>query len=225
MQFLWAVYFKLTSKFKLRNLKNQYDEILKYLKNENVKIISEREYYKSPQTNKATILLRHDVDKKLSTISLIREIERNNGVTSTLHIRVKERTYSLNDLKKINLNGFDFALHLESNDLKEIKKDKATLEKIVKRKIIGASIHGGYYSGKDITKDKILTNLKKAGFKYITYYNEGDHYVKESGMMLIPYIISDLEIVQRGYKEFMRQLKEIVRKRACSSLNTHPEYF
>jgi len=37
------------------------------------------------------------------------------------------------------------------------------LEKTVKRKIIGVSIHGGYYPDKNISKKKILQNLKKAG--------------------------------------------------------------
>ena len=225
MKLLWDVYFKLTSKFKLRNLRYQYDDILQYLKLAGVNVTDEKRFYNSKNSKKATVLLRHDVDRRLDTISLIRQIEKKNKVTSTLHIRAKGRTYDLNELKRMNLSGFDIALHLESSELDDIKRDKMALEKAVKRKIIGASIHGGYYSGKDITKEKILNNLKKAGFKYITYYNEKDQPVKENGMLLIPYVISDLEIVQRGYKRFMKRLENIIEKGACTSLNTHPEYF
>jgi len=212
----------------LKDLKRQYNEILTHLREQNVFIMDEREYYKFYKSSKlkgAIIILRHDVDRNLKNIKVIKQIEKRNKVRSTLHLRAKERTYKLKELKSLDLRGFDIALHLESSSLDEIKKDKMSLEKTVKRKIIGASIHGGYYPGKNISKKKILQNLKKAGFKYITFFNKGNYPIKKYGMLLIPYRISDLEIVQSGYKEFMRQLNDIIKRNGCSSLNTHSEYF
>lgn len=213
-------------KFILRNLREQYDEMLAYLRNNNVRIMGERKYLYSSRPKKATIILRHDVDRNLKSIDMIRRIEKKNMVRSTLHLRVKERTYKIEDLKKLDLKGFDVALHLESSALEDIKKDKDILEKATGRKVIGVSIHGGYYPNKSIiSKKKLLQNLKKAGFKYITGYNESGCPKTEYGILLIPYIISDLEIVQSGYKEFMKKLNKIIEKGGCSVLNTHPEYF
>ncbi len=216
-------------KTKLIKLKLQYRRIIRHMQNKNVMITDERTFYKSLRPGKQpkgpVIILRHDVDRSLRKIKKIGKIESKFGVRSTLHLRVKERTYKLKDLNKLDLKNFDVALHLETNDANEMKKDKKTLEKMTGRKIIGASIHGGYYPGKNISKKRILKNLKKAGFKYITFYNKGRYPVKEFGIILIPYLISDLEIVQSGYKMFMKELDDIIRKEACSSLNTHPEYF
>jgi len=211
-------------KIKLINLKRDYDEILKYLKEKNIKILNEKQFYnywnKHKKIKEPIFILRHDVDRSIKNIKIIEEIEKKHGVKSTLHIRVKNKSYKLKNIKKIKWKNFDIALHIEFDNLNDAKNDKNALEKLTHRKIIGSSIHGG--GNYHISKRKCLNILENLGIKYIVNFNYDFFPKKENNILLIPCKISDIDSLTKN--KFIENIDMVIKKGGCSSINIHPEY-
>lgn len=209
-------------RLKLRNLRTTYIQTLSYLKENKVKIVSEREFYYLNNKKGPMIILRHDVDRNVKKIDVLREIENNFDVQSTLHLRTRKKGY-LEKMRKINLESFDVSLHIEFNNLAEAKEDMKKLEYLSGKRVIGCSMHGGRSKTK-LKKDELVEIMKKAGLRYIGDFNFTYNPIKYNGITLLPYMISDIGVGSAKFKEFKKAIDKLIKHKGISEMNIHPEY-
>jgi hypothetical protein len=139
------------------------------------------------------ILMRHDVDLSLISVLKIAEIENSLKIKSTYFIRTKGifDVFSGKNsaiVRKISELGHEIGIHYDSDIIakKDFKKEmvgiKANMEKIIKKRIFGASLH----------------KVKKLGTKNeINKLNFAEEYLDDLGLEYDAY--SDIFIRKMKY--------------------------
>jgi hypothetical protein len=139
------------------------------------------------------ILMRHDVDLSLKSALNIAEIENSLGISSTYFIRTNGifDVFSGKNsaiIKKISELGHEIGIHYDSDIIakrdfkKEILSIKTKMEKIIKKRIFGASLH----------------KVKKSGIKEeINKLNFAEEYLDDLGLEYDAY--SDIFIRKMKY--------------------------
>ncbi|MCD4664184.1 MAG: hypothetical protein K8R68_02865 [Bacteroidales bacterium] len=206
---------------KLKKLKITYEKILKIAKKHGVKILNEREFYHYMEKKSFDItaiqepilVLKHDVDRMLSPISLIDEIEKKYNASSTYHVRADEKQYLLSDAKKV-FNRLDVALHL----VEDVTEDKAKFQNYFPD-VIGCSTHGGHE--KQFVFNKDLVKELGEHFKYVSdgLLRPGP-IEQQNFFLLIPIDSADIY-----YENLIEKLKIAIDNNKVMVLNTHVEYF
>lgn len=207
--------------FKLRNLRKDYEKLLQRAKGNNVKILNEREFYnyikekdfKLSTINEPILVLKHDVDRMLSPIPIINEIEKKYNASSTYHVRADEIQYSLEDAKEY-FKDKDVALHL----IGEVKHDKGNFIKHFPD-VIGCSTHGGHEK-QFIFNDDLIAELSE----HFAYVSDGllrpePIHLKDK-FLLIPIDSADIY-----FEDLFHKLNHAIRDKKIMILNTHVEYF
>ena len=205
----------------LRNLPKTYEKMLAKAIHSNMKVFNEREflnYFKSDiysieKSNEAILVLKHDVDHTLKPVSKILTLERKYNVSSTFHVRVDEKKYTLEDAK-IVFKDCDIALHQVSDPITEKKK-------IMKyfNDVIGISTHGGHESSTVFNKE--FLNSISNDFSYISdgLLRPGKiEYLNK--MLLIPIDSADIY-----FEDPIVKLENAINNKSIMIFNSHVEYF
>jgi len=94
--------------FNLNRLKQLYKTILE----ENYKIITFNDYLQSHSKEKS-VILRHDVDKRILNSLEIALLEYDLGIKSSFYFRYKKKTFKKNIIKQIESLGHEIGYHYE----------------------------------------------------------------------------------------------------------------
>lgn len=128
---------------------NKYNHFCSVLKNLSCPIITVKEYIDRNQPNEFVVVLRHDVDRKLSAAVKMACIEAEKGIRASYYVRMIRNTFKPSGLKKIDSLGHEIGYHYEvlakakGNKKKAINIFKTELNAL--RKIIPISticMHG-----------------------------------------------------------------------------------
>lgn len=127
---------------------------------------------------------RFDVDRAITNVAHIRAMEKKYNAPSTLYLRVFCPFYADNAIKELAGSSWcsEIALHGEfithaqiySDEFKAAAAEKAYLENLTGRPILGVGMHGGEMSyNKSENTDEAI---QKAGFLYDTTRGTSDYY-------------------------------------------------
>jgi len=206
---------------KLRNLNKIYDKLLKIAYNNNVTIINEREFYQLLEekindinnVKEPILVLKHDVDRMLTPIPIIDEIEKRYNASSTYHVRADENQYKLSEAKEV-FKGLDVALHLVG----DVIHDKTKISQYFDD-VIGCSTHGGHEK-EFIFNEELISELSEH-FKYVSdglLRPDPIHF--QDHFLLIPIDSADIY-----FEDLIKKINEMIELKKIMILNTHVEYF
>ncbi len=159
----------------------------------------------------AVFSVRFDIDRAITNLAHIRALERKYDVTSTLYIRVFCPFYTDEAIKELASMPWcsELALHGEfvtharryGNEIKAAEKEKAHLESLTGRSILGVAMHGGEltYNRSNNTE----TAIERAGLLYdttlgpTTYYFPFKKVVKGQAntSYIFPHALSDIVLL------------------------------
>ena len=134
---------------------------------------------------KVVISARYDVDRAITNMPKIWDLEHKYQASSTAHLRPLGPFYSQRKIKEIVKHPTcpEIALHGEftghasrfGNLLKAAIAEKTKLEEITGREILGASLHGGELTKHNTPKARAV--IPKAGFLYnASLWSGSTHY-------------------------------------------------
>jgi peptidoglycan/xylan/chitin deacetylase (PgdA/CDA1 family) len=156
-------------------------------------------------------------------VPLVKEIEERLNIRSTFFFRPEYDDGSSvqqydNMIKELVENGWEVGLHVNSTStIKDIVSQKKSLEKTVKRTVLGSRVH--YLK----VSENTFSNLAKAGLKYdssLTYSKEkvdrrNSGYLRKNGLVIFPvtfmdaYLFTYMGLTEKTITKFV--LKEMER--------------
>lgn len=195
---------------------------------------------------KAVFSPRYDVDRAITNMARIRELEQKYGVTSTLYLRASCPFYSDRDIKtlassawctEIGLHG-EFVRHSQryGDESSAAKAEKKHLERLVGRPVIGLCMHGGELTS-NVSEDT-LDAVERAGFLYDT--TSGMHYYfparpavngRMRNVYQLNHTFGDIRVspgrhyARDFHEEVIEEMDEVYEKNGVFVLLLHPIYF
>jgi hypothetical protein len=142
-----------------------------------------------PQVNgrvtRAVFSPRYDVDRAITNVPKIVQTERKYGASSTLYIRTEQPFYGEADVVALDQQArtHEIALHAEfathaaryGSDLAAAQAERAHLERVIGRPVIGISLHGG-----ELTSNRcsgVWDAIERCGFAYDTSHGPTPYYL------------------------------------------------
>lgn len=196
---------------------------------------------------KAVFSPSYDVDRAITNLPKILQLEQRFGASSSVYVRVSHPFYQDKDIQMLASVSplVDIALHAElasharhhSSELVTAQTDKAHLERVVDRPVSGVSIHGG----------ELIRNSGRTTWRAI----EGCAFLYGKSHRCLPYYFPCRRLNERGqlgttyslycqfrdldlahtdyarafYKEAMRSLERVLQHSGVFVMDLHPEYF
>lgn len=197
---------------------------------------------------KAVLSVRYDVDRAITNMPMIWELERQYGATSTAYLRAFGPFYGRREIQALanSPQCTELALHGEfvsnaaryGGQLPAALAEKEYLERITSNAIQGISIHGGELI-KNRTKG-FRDIIESAGFLYDTSPGAAPYYfpfrlLTQNGQLEKTYRLRvnfrDIGIPHNGhyaesfYNEAMHRIGLVSQQNGILVMLMHPEYF